>query len=109
MVILKDGTVFQTPNMDGPEMRYEINYKGDKKMFTKPIIAVYDKKVGMFDNPFVVRHIGDAVREWSIVKTDEKNKYGKHPADFDLFQIGEYNEATGELKNITHVHLDSGV
>lgn len=74
------------------------------------IIAVYDKKTGLFNMPFAVRHNGEAIREWDIVRKDDKTKYGKNPEDFDLYQIGEYDDATGSIVSITpHVHLASGV
>lgn len=76
----------------------------------KPIVAVYDKKVGMFDPPFTCRHIGEAVREWSQIKKNADTKFGKNPEDFDLFQIGVYEEQTGTFENLQpHIHLDSGV
>lgn len=76
----------------------------------KILVSVYDKKVGLFDPPFAVRHIGEATREWSVVKKDPTTKFGKHPEDFDLFQIGEYDEATAHVTPTTpHLHLDTGV
>lgn len=76
----------------------------------KPVIAVYDKKIGLFDQPFIVRHNGEAIREWDIVRKDDKTKFGKNPEDFDLFQIGSYDEVTGTIENLQpHTHLASGV
>lgn len=75
-----------------------------------PVIAVYDKKTGLFDNPLTVRHNGEAIREWDVVRKDEKTKYGKNPEDFDLFQIATYNDETGEIASLRpHTHLASGV
>lgn len=76
----------------------------------KPVCAVFDKKVGLFDPPFVVRHTNEALREWFIVRTDKQTKFGKNPEDFDLYQIGSFNEGTGTYKNLpVHTHLASGV
>lgn len=76
----------------------------------KPVIAVYDKKIGLFDQPFTVRHNGEAIREWDIVRKNPETKFGKNPEDFDLFQIGNYDEVTGAFENLTpHTHLSSGV
>lgn len=74
------------------------------------MIAVFDKKTALFDNPFSVRHVGDAIRQWDVVRKDTENKFGKNPEDFDLFQIGEYDDETGTLTTLTpHLHLSSGV
>lgn len=74
------------------------------------VISVYDKKTGLFDKPFVVRHNGEAIREWDIVTKDTQTKFGKNPEDFDLYQIGTYNDETGEMVSLKpHTHLASGV
>lgn len=73
------------------------------------LIAVHDKKTGLYDNPFTVRHVGEAVREWDIVRKDPQTKFGKNPEDFDLFQIGEYDDELGQLIPQKHIHLASGV
>lgn len=76
----------------------------------KPVVAVKDKKIGMFDSPFVVRHPGEAMREFDTVIKDTNTKFGKNPEDFDLYQIGTYDESTGELETISPpTHLSSGV
>lgn len=77
---------------------------------TKEICSVYDKKTGLYDQPLCVRHVGEAIREWSIVKEDKQTKFGRNPEDFDLYHIASYNEQTAQFEN--HVpprHLDSGV
>lgn len=74
------------------------------------IIAVYDKKTGLFDKPFSVRHNAEAIREWDIVIKDTNTKFGKNPEDFDLFQIATYDDSTGEILTLKpHTHLASGV
>lgn len=76
----------------------------------RPVIAVYDKKLGLFDPPFVVRHIGEAVREWDVVTKDEKTKFGKHPSDFELFHIADYDDSLGNFIPVQpHYQLASGV
>lgn len=75
-----------------------------------PMVAVFDKKTGLYDNPFAVRHIGEAVREWDIVRKDEKTRIGKNPEDFELYQVGEYDDQVGKFNNLeTQLHLASGI
>lgn len=76
----------------------------------KPVIAVYDKKIGLFDQPFTVRRQGEAIREWENIVKDPNNRYGKNPEDFDLFHIANYDEVTGVITSVQpHIHLSSGV
>ena len=74
------------------------------------VCAIYDKKTGLFDQPMTVRHNGDMIRQWDIVRKDAQTKFGKNPEDFDLYQIATYDDATGNLTALQpHTHLASGV
>lgn len=74
------------------------------------VCAVFDKKTGLFDRPFHVRHNGEAIREWDIVRKNPETKFGKNPEDFDLFQVAYYDDNSGDHETLTpHVHLASGV
>lgn len=76
----------------------------------RPVCAVYDKKVGAYDQPFTTRHVGEAVREWTNIKMMKETRYGKNPEDFDLFQIAEFDDELGTFENKKpHIHLDSGL
>lgn len=75
-----------------------------------PLCAVYDKKTGLYDTPFTVRHIAEAIREWDVVKKNENTKFAKHPEDYDLFQIGTFDYQTAQLTTLTpHTHLAGGI
>lgn len=65
-----------------------------------PVCAVYDRKTGLFDPPFTVRHVGEANREWAILLTDTNTKFGKNPEDFELYQIAVYDDSKGELTTL---------
>lgn len=76
----------------------------------KPVLAIFDKKIGMFDQPLVVRHLGEGLRDWDHVTKDKNTKYGRNPEDFDLYQIATFNEITGSFSPIQpHLHLQNGV
>ena len=75
------------------------------KMF---VVAVFDKKTGLYDPPFTCRHIGEAIRSWDVVRKDENSKIGKHPEDFDLFRVGYYYDETAQLEPSLE-HIASGV
>jgi len=63
------------------------------------IYAVYDNKVESYLNPFTMRTRGEAVRSWADVVNDDKTQFHKHPADFTLMEIGEFDQDTGQLQN----------
>lgn len=65
-----------------------------------PVCAVYDKRTGLFDKPFTVRHVAEAIREWDIVRKNTETKFGKNPEDFDLHQIATWDDSTGLYNNI---------
>lgn len=72
----------------------------------QPLIAVYDRKTNTYDNPFTVRHVAEAIRDWDMVSKDKNTKIGKNPEDFSLVQIGEYDLNTGLTENkLPHIHL----
>lgn len=74
------------------------------------LCAVYDKKTGLFGDPMAARHNGDIIRQWDIIRKDPETRYGKNPEDFDLFQIAEYDDETGQIVTLQpHTHLASGV
>lgn len=75
-----------------------------------PVMAIADKKTGLFGNPFVTRHTSEAIREWAIVTKDQSNKYGKNPEDFDLYEIAMYDDETGKMEPLPKFnHLATGL
>jgi len=75
----------------------------------KAICAVYDRKTKLFDQPFSIRHVAEAIREFTIISKNKETKWGKNPEDFDLLQIGTYDDETGTLGNTSpHTHLCNG-
>lgn len=66
-----------------------------QKMF-----AVYDLKAKFFGQPFFEAEQASAIRCFSDAVNDSSNPsnmWNKHPGDFQLYEIGEYNTETGEV------------
>lgn len=63
------------------------------------VIATRDSASQAFGLPFFVPAVGLAVRAF----TDEVNREGsekdlaRHPDDFELYQLGVFNDATGQF------------
>lgn len=62
------------------------------------VYCVLDAKAGYFGQPLFAQSEGAAVRSFSDAVNNEKSgDWFRHPEDFQLFEIGEYDDATGEI------------
>lgn len=63
------------------------------------VFAIYDSKSEAFMQPFFMQTKGAALRAFSDTVQDPSTSFNKHPADFTLFQIGEYDDSSGKLSS----------
>lgn len=63
------------------------------------VFAIYDSKVEAYMQPFFSAAIGSAIRV-VVDSARPDTLFGAHPADFTLFHIGEYDDATGTLTSL---------
>lgn len=64
------------------------------------VYSVFDSKVKVFDPPFLMRNAAEALRSFNLAVNHESNKNGKiatFPADYTLFEIGEWNDLNGTM------------
>lgn len=61
------------------------------------IVCVRDIRANVYGNPVFVASLGAAIRSFGdeVVKTDG-NPFSLHPADYELYHMGEFYEETGE-------------
>lgn len=71
------------------------------------VFCVYDSAAEAYALPFFQKSTGEAVRGFSTAAKDPQSQLSKHPADFTLFEIGEYNELTGEI-SMLQAHKNLG-
>lgn len=64
------------------------------------VFAVFDSKASTFGHPFFCHTRGVAIRSFSDAANDSKHEFGRHAADFTLFEIGEYDDQTGKFVNL---------
>lgn len=59
------------------------------------IIAVRDRAADVFATPVCVANLGGAIRSFSdeVNRNDPANQYFNHPDDFDLFELGKYDDS----------------
>jgi hypothetical protein len=63
-----------------------------KKMF-----SVFDEKSDAFLQPFFLDTIGQAVRAITDCVIDSNHQFSRHPSDYTLFLLGEFDDATGSV------------
>lgn len=61
------------------------------------MFSVYDSKVGAYLAPFFAKSAGEALRMFEDAVNSEGTLFANHPADFTLFEVGEFGELSGEL------------
>lgn len=61
------------------------------------VFSIFDMKTGAYSTPFFMAHVGEALRACIDLGQDRSTTVGRHPADFALYKIGEFDMATGLL------------
>lgn len=57
--------------------------------------SLLDIKTGIFNTPFFMAHAGQAMRACMDLGQDPQTTVGRHPADFQLCQVGTFDDQTG--------------
>ena len=74
------------------------------------VYAVRDLKVGAFMAPFFCVAHGQAVRTFQDTVADPGMVLSKHPEDFDLFYLADFDDNTGLIVSVdSPVHLSTAV
>ncbi len=61
------------------------------------IFTVYDEKAKAFLPPFFLPQIGMGTRVFSDCVNDPTHQFNKHPADYNLYHIGEFDDNSGKI------------
>lgn len=61
------------------------------------MVAVFDVKTGSYARPIAVPADGAAVRSFQDAVNDAGTEYNKHPEDYAMFNIGTYDDISGEI------------
>lgn len=62
--------------------------------------SIFDNKALQYHPPFFASTNGAAVRSLTDLANDLQNNIGRHPGDYVLFCIGEYDDAKGMFRQI---------
>lgn len=61
------------------------------------IFTVFDSKAEAYMQPFFVQSKGQAIRSFTEAANDSNHQFNKYPADFTLFELGDYDDATSKF------------
>jgi len=73
------------------------------KMYT-----IYDRKSELHHPPVYYHNTGHAMRGMMMIFADENMVFHKYPADFQVFEIGSFDDADASLKQIKPHLICSG-
>jgi len=73
------------------------------------LFTVYDEKAEIFLPPFFVPTIGLATRAFSDCINTPDHQFGKHPADYSLFQLGAFDDGDASFELTNKKSLGNGV
>lgn len=74
------------------------------------ICSIHDSKAEAFSQPMFFQAVGQALRSFidAVTENDPKSNLANHSADFNLFQIGEFDDQTGVITPMAPMHLGNG-
>ena len=61
------------------------------------MFTVYDSKAEAYLPPFNMASKGEAIRAFADCVNDNKHSFSRHPADFTLFLLGSFDEASASI------------
>ena len=64
-------------------------------------VCVKDRAADVFNRPFFVPHRNVAIRDFTdeVNRVAVDNQLNKHPDDFDLYLLGEFDDSRGVFSN----------
>lgn len=64
------------------------------------IYAVYDEKAKSYLDPVYFGHDGEALRKFSDVVSNDKSPIAKHPGDFAMYKLGQFDTSSGAIAGV---------
>lgn len=72
------------------------------------IYSIHDSKAEAFMNPFFKPTRAMAQRDFELAINDEASMMSKTPADFSLFELGQFDADTGEIQPMLQTMVQNG-
>ena len=71
--------------------------------------TIYDVASGTYMRPFFSQADGQAIRGFKDIATDADHEVGKHPEDYTLYRVGQFNDTTGKMEGEELEKLATGL
>lgn len=72
--------------------------------------SIFDRKALQYHPPFFASTDGSAVRSFSDAANDAQSSIGRHPSDYVLFYVGEYDDQKGAMLPVSPlIHIVDAV
>lgn len=72
------------------------------------MVSVFDSALGAFMRPFATPSIGAAVRSFGDEIKRPDSEMGRHPTDYQLFTVGEFDDVTGQFTSCAAAQIARG-
>ena len=73
------------------------------------IYSIFDRKAKAYLPPFYLRSLDEAKRAFAGIATDQSSMFWKFPEDFSLWQLGIFDDNTGEIQAAVDGPLDQAL
>ena len=64
------------------------------------VFSIYDQASGLYSQPSVLGSRGVALRSFTDQINEPSNTMSKHPEDYSLYYLCDFNDETGEFSNV---------
>jgi len=61
------------------------------------VYTIFDSATAAYMRPFFMQSDGQATRAFSDIANDPDHDIGKHPEDYSLYRIGQWDDQKGEV------------
>ncbi len=62
------------------------------------LFTIFDEASGLYNRPFSLPSPSAAIRTFSDIACDVEHEIGKHPEDYSLYMLGEFDDNTAEFR-----------
>lgn len=71
--------------------------------------SVFDKKIGSYQAPVTAHNVGHALRMFHSFCSNPDNPINKYHQDYDVYDLGEFDDVSGQIKPHTNPQFISSV
>lgn len=73
------------------------------------VFSIFDDKSLTYSKPFYELTLGSAIRVFTDAAADPQSAFARHPADYSLFHIGQFNDETAVLDRVEPKNLGNAL